>query len=121
MNCGLSRKVSGRFNFVQGDQIDERRQHFVFESDPGIAVAIAAVEYELLQVLNAFLVTPENINYFGNALMVGSDDRHFVVNAGLPREFVQGHRSGQLILFLMHKYREAHKVTLVWHNLSFHF
>ena len=66
---------------MQCREVDQGGQHFTLEADSGFANAVATAENQLLDVFNAVLVTPENVDCLGNALMVGTDDRHFMVDA----------------------------------------
>jgi|GEM_PF-3288949 len=94
-------------NFVQFREADEGCQHLVLEADPRPANAVATVENQLLQVLNAVPVTPEHFDCFGNAFMVRADNRHLMVNAGLAGQFVQRHGPRGLKLCAVVEVRKA--------------
>ena len=84
---------------MQIAQIDQRRQDFLFEADSVSADAIAAVEYQLPDVVKALLVSPQDKDNLDDVLMLRPDHFKLIVEAGLFGLFVQRCWPGLQMLF----------------------
>ncbi|MEI6732917.1 MAG: hypothetical protein WCK94_03045 [Comamonadaceae bacterium] len=100
---------------MQVAQIHQRRQNFLFEADPVSVYTVAAFKNQLLDVVKAFLVAPQNPENFYDVLMLLTDDCQLMIDARLPGLFVQRRRPGPQLLFGVADDREATKLTVVLH------
>lgn len=104
--------------FMQRQEIQQGRQHLLPESNPYLAEAVTATKYQPVQVLSAFLTTPESLDSFTDAFMMLADNRQLMVNAGLPGPFLERHRPGGLIFRFVNETGETGGRLFLCHNLS---
>ena len=95
------REAPGALSLVDGDKIDERRQHLVLETHAvGGPVSEAAIQNQGADVLHTVAVAPELFNGERNADMALCDNGHVVIDLGLERPLGKRHGAGfQLFVF----------------------
>ena len=84
---------------MQIAQIDQGRQDFPFEAYPASADAIAAVKYQLPDVLKALLVSPQDQDNLDDVFMLFPDHSKLMVDAVPLGLFVQRCWPGLQMLF----------------------